>query len=152
MAHCYPLLATPCETILAHVENGPGIYRLRLRNERNDGFTAIGRLLALDDEGVLYIGAAEKIVSRTDVLKHAIQAAYDPFVATGKAHSCTKSMTARFKRAMAPDRLWIELTPFASRARFDWFGEEWRVLTAYFLSHGEWPPMNGLKPSDELAA
>ena len=157
MPYCYPIIGTDFDTIKAAVEsernsdeNECGIYRLRLRNETGDGFATISRLVAPDTDGTLYIGTSESVVSRVDMLSHAIRRAYDAAHRPVKEHSCARAIGAAFISAFPIERLWIEITPFSSVARFDWFGEEWRILTDYYTKHGEWPPMNGIKPSRKM--
>ena len=153
MTNCYPLLSVAYETLLTEVGNRPGTYRLRLWDgPESNSFTSIGRLLANDVEGVLYIGTAEeKVVSRVATLQHAVGKAYGlERFNPSKTHTAANAMREAFVKEIDASRLCIELTGYDNLNRYENYVIEWKILEDYFRSYGEFPPMNGLKPSKSV--
>jgi hypothetical protein len=131
----------------------PGTYRLQLWNEALTSFCPITRLLGIDHQGTLYIGTSGNLPNRIGTLRKAISAAYhlpppegyrDPTV-----HGAGRMISKLFTDTFAVGRLFVEVHPYppVEGDSFNYYAEEWRLLSAYAECFGEFPPLNGLKPS-----
>ena len=128
-----------------------GTYCLRVWRETPTDFTPFPRLLGIDHEGTLYIGTSSDLPNRIGSLKKAVCAAYgglegyrDPAV-----HGAGRMIGKLFVANIAHARLCVEVHthPLMEGNAFDHHAEEWRLLSAYAERFGEFPPLNGLKPS-----
>jgi hypothetical protein len=128
-----------------------GTYSLRLWNDTLTDFSPITRLLRTDEEGTLYIGTSSKLPNRIGALKKAVCAAYggiegyrDPGV-----HGAGRMISKLFARTFAVERLCVEVRTHPPNAddQFYYYREEWRLLSRYAERFGEFPPLNGPKPS-----
>jgi hypothetical protein len=129
-----------------------GTYRLRLRSEDLEGFTPIARLLGTDTGGTLYIGASADLPARLGTLLKSISAAYNlDGYRDAAAHGVGRMIRPAFVAAFTPARLCVETHRYFTVASpthsFNHYTEEWRLLMQYVEQFGEFPPLNGPKPS-----
>jgi len=86
-------------------------------------------------------------------LRKAVSAAYrlpppegykDPTV-----HGAGRMIHKLFTDVFAVGRLFVEVRPHSpvEGEPFNYYAEEWRLLSGYAERLGEFPPLNGLKPS-----
>ena len=85
-------------------------------------------------------------------MKKAVSAAYgiDGYKASA-AHGVGRMMSDLFVRTFAPERLFLEVHSYftveSPAHRFNHYTEEWRLIMNYVELFGEFPPLNGPKPS-----
>jgi hypothetical protein len=137
-----------------------GTYCLRLWNDKLEGFSPIPRLLGTDFEGTLYIGTSGNLANRIGALKKAVSAAYrrlERYAADSRlegysdptAHGAGRMISKSLANTFTFERLCVEVHtyPLVEGNAFNHYAEEWRLLSSYAERFGEFPPLNGLKPS-----
>jgi hypothetical protein len=131
--------------------NAPGIYELRLLGPDLTNFAPLQRLLSVDTDGILYIGASLSLPARIASLRKGVSAAYggreyeDPSV-----HPCGRKLCdrPRLKETCDFDFLCVMVeacgdTPESFENYNGHYKLEWERLQRYCAEFGEYPPLNG---------
>jgi hypothetical protein len=148
------------ETNLAYGGSFRGIYRLHVLDEQS-AFLPLPRLLGVDAQGILYIGASDNVPGRLGELRKSVNAAYWQVDAKTYAHLPFRDVTPhptgmkivriprfverfRFERlcvtmercTVAPEALDADVKDYEYKL-------EARLLQAYEKQYGEKPALNG---------
>jgi hypothetical protein len=126
----------------------PGIYKLHSQSKPGQ-FEQIKRLLDVDEEGILYIGAAKDLITRAMSLIKSVSAAYgeNGYLTTGP-HTCGQKMAKsdRFRERFPFERLCLTFEnwkPHENDENYDHLTLEGDKFGEYFSRYGEYPPLNG---------
>lgn len=135
--------------VLDEIGRVPGIYRLHAQSNAEQ-FEHIPRLLGVDEQGILYIGTSQDLITRTVSLIKSVSAAYgENGYATSRSHPSGMKIeqSARFRQRFPfnslcltfercePDDVSVQTNGHTIM--------EWKKLNEYFASFGEFPPLNG---------
>jgi hypothetical protein len=117
----------------SHGEDG-GVYVLKCLNVQESNPVPVSRLLARDDEGVLYIGQANSFICRVAELKNSISPSY-----TSESHECgfRYKQNHEISVIFPYKNLFLEFVA-SSEPRVT----ESELLQKYALKFGELPPLN----------
>ena len=131
------------DQLLADIGGTAGCYVLC----SHDGarFLSIGRALCVDDEGILYIGAGEPLISRVMALRKALCAASGRGGYTDySAHGCGEKYSRSWQQAVPFGSLKVVLHPTESGDAM--WNREVELLRQYEDRYGEAPPLNETPP------
>lgn len=127
------------EDFASHIPAGSGIYRVHCFAD--DSYTSVmpvQRVLAVDQQGVLYIGKGVPLIRRVTDLKKSILPIY-----RGKNHICGRRyknmIYTSFVAQFPAQRLCVSFELTATPER-----DEQNALIAYATQFGELPPLNRL--------
>ena len=131
------------DQLLADIGETAGCYVLC----SHDGarFLSIGRALCVDNEGILYIGAGDPLISRVMALRKALCAASGRDEYTDySAHGCGEKYSKSWQQAVPFGSLKVVLHPTESGDTM--WNREIELLRQYEDRYGEAPPLNETPP------
>ena len=131
------------DQLLADIGETAGCYVLC----SHDGarFLSIGRALCVDNEGILYIGAGDPLISRVMALRKALCAASGRDEYTDySAHGCGEKYSRSWQQAVPFGSLKVVLHPTESGDTM--WNREIELLRQYEDRYGEAPPLNETPP------
>lgn len=128
----------------------PGVYELRALGPDGINFRPLQRLVSVDQNGILYVGASLSLPARVASLRKGVFAAYGREYDQPTVHPCGTKLRdrPRMMEFCDVDSLCViveacENSPELFEDHGRHFELEWQRLQRYCKEFGEYPPLNG---------